>query len=371
VCGLRAAVGLQTKEHLYLALDYCGGGDLALHIRQSSLGYLPEATACFVCSELLLALEALHEAGVIHRDVKTENVLVDSHGHIRLADMNAATRPSPTLAKGGRTYSVVGTPFAAAPEVLMGKGYTTAADWWSYGVLLFECVAGRPPYPANPAYAHAHARVVHEVVHGERGSLPHDGVHLSSHCKALIDGLLDRDESTRIQSPVSLRAHPFFASVRWAVLLAKQVPSPLLPRLWQQRGGSRRAGGRGEGGEQGGAEGGRLDVFAYPSMLPSEPEAPASAGRTRGYGEQSGLADWDYVMGEGEGSKGARLWSRIRARIDQLARLQELSRHEFLVYLMMTLAANAATGTCGDDVALKALDRTDRVSSEEKNIADA
>ena len=329
----------QTTEHLYLAIDYCGGGDLALHIRQSTESRFPEATARFVCSELLLALEAIHEAGVIHRDIKTENVLVDSSGHIRLADMNAAKR-SPALAQGGRTYSVVGTPHASAPEVLLGRGYTTAADYWSYGVLLFECVAGRPPYPADMAHIHAHARVVHEVVHGERADLPDDGKQLSTHCVALIDGLLSRDDVARLQRPTALRAHPFFAGVRWAVLLAKQMPSPLLPRLWDR--------------QQRAAE---HDVFDYPSVLHWQagggPQAPIRDldGDTGG-----GLADWDYVMGEGEGSKGARLWRRVRARLDQLSRLQGVSRHDFLVSLLMTLAANAATGQAEDNSALSTLD---------------
>ena len=116
----------QTRHHVYLVLDYCAGGDLALHIRCAQDGRLAEHTARFVSAELLLALEALHDAGVIHRDVKTENVLVDAHGHIRLADLNTAKRDT-TLAAGGRTYSVVGTPFAAAPEVLLGKGYNSAS----------------------------------------------------------------------------------------------------------------------------------------------------------------------------------------------------------------------------------------------------
>ena len=331
----------QTNHHLYLALDYCGGGDLALHIRQSPNGRLEEAAACFVCAELLLALEALHKASVIHRDVKAENVLVDSAGHIRLADLNAAKRDQ-TLAKGGRTYSVVGTPFAAAPEVLLGSGYTTAADWWSYGVLLFECVAGRPPYPRDPdpALLHAHARLVQEIVHGDRAALP-SAPPLSRAGVSLIDGLLDRDETTRLADASTLRAHAFFAQVRWTVLLAKQVPSPLLPRHLAQRAG-----------------GPSLDVFAYPSVLPPDSAFPsgdaAEAGTTAGRGP-AGFAGWDYVAGEGEGSKGERLWRRVRSRVDDLARLQGLSRHEFLIAVLLTLSANAATGS-HDASVLGALD---------------
>ena len=110
----------------------------------------------------------LHEHAVLHRDLKADNVLVDEAGHVRLADLNVAKRlvpasataaadastadadddPSAAAAAAGddgtRTYTMVGTVYATAPEVLLGKGWTRASDWWSYGVLLFEMLAGRP-----------------------------------------------------------------------------------------------------------------------------------------------------------------------------------------------------------------------------------
>ena len=353
----------QTRDHLYLALGYCSGGDIALHIRCHENGRLPEATSRFVCAELLLALEALHQHGVIHRDVKTENVLVDAHGHIRLADLNAAKRDQ-QLAKGGRTYSVVGTPFAAAPEVLLGQGYTTSADWWSFGVLLFECLSGRPPYPKDQSLIHAHARLVHEIVNGERAPLPDDS---SDHAAALIDGLLERDEPSRLSDPLVLRAHPFFRGTTWSALLAKLVPSPLLPSEPTTTPSSR----KGEKEEE--EPQNLLDVFAYPSMLPNQPkQAPPqqlepaakwnsflsmgddgsldvtdgaatsdgdAAAATSVGGAASAFNGWEYSTDE-QGSQGVMLWRRVRARVDQLAKLQGLSRHAFLICVILTLAAN-------------------------------
>ena len=118
----------------------------------------------------------LHEHAVLHRDLKADNVLVDEAGHVRLADLNVAKRLVPASATAAadastdnddddaraaaaavaaaaaaaagddstRTYTMVGTVYATAPEVLLGKGWTRASDWWSYGVLLFEMLAGRP-----------------------------------------------------------------------------------------------------------------------------------------------------------------------------------------------------------------------------------
>ena len=155
-----------------MALDYCAGGDLALHVRQAPHGRLSEDKARFVAAELLLALEYLHQRGVIHRDVKTENVLIDAQGHVRIADMNVAKHDE-DLASGGRTFTVVGTPFATAPEVLRGRGYSVAADWWSFGIVLFEMLAGRPPFPKDPALMAAQARAPLPQYHDRQTPHPH------------------------------------------------------------------------------------------------------------------------------------------------------------------------------------------------------
>ena len=254
---------------------------------------------------------------------------------------------------------------------------TANADWWSYGVLLFEALAGRPPYPNDQNLLHAHARLVHEIIHGERAPLPDqtdssrsDAV--SQAARALLDGLLERDEYSRLTRPAELRTHPFFSGTRWAALLAKHVPSPLLalPSPQPARRGARRAAPRAVDG---------IDVFAYPSVLAhaaqpaARPPAAAmaaadaadatdAAGAAASTGgenatsafdpllgmsapaEPRGLDGWEYVRDEGPGSRGARLWRRVRARIDLMARLNNLSRHSFLICVALTLAAKDATG---------------------------
>lgn len=101
---VRLHSAFQTQQHLYLVIEHCGGGDLAQRIANAPGGRLTEAAIQFVSAELLLALEALHLAGVIHRDIKAENVLVDSAGHIRLADYNVAKQAG-GLDDEGRTWA--------------------------------------------------------------------------------------------------------------------------------------------------------------------------------------------------------------------------------------------------------------------------
>ena len=355
----------QTKQHLYLALDFCAGGDLAMYVRHAGKGGLPEPTAQFVSAEVLLAVEYLHGEGVIHRDVKAENVLVDEQGHVRLADMNVAKRHG-AGDDAPRTFTLVGTPFSTAPEVLRGGGHSFACDWWSFGVLLFEVCAGRPPFPADLKLLHAQARVVHEILHGLPAAPPATA---SAELVALLDALLVRDESRRMASAEALRATPFYAGVRWAALLAKQLRSPLLP-----------------------AESSDISVFRYPSYMMGQssilapaaaaPAAAAPAAAAAGdaeaeevaaaalratlkRGEEEGppapaghrrapsltdpllsgvaaaeIQGWDFVAE----TTGARLWARARSRVSQLARLHGMSRMELLVFTILTVAAHRATG---------------------------
>ena len=214
----------QTKQHLYLALDFCAGGDLAMYVRHAGKGGLPEPTAQFVSAEVLLALEYLHGEGVIHRDVKAENVLVDEQGHVRLADMNVAKRHG-AGDDAPRTFTLVGTPFSTAPEVLRGGGHSFACDWWSFGVLLFEGARGarRSPPTSSCSTRRRASSTRSSTASPPRRPPPRrpSSSRSSTRCSSAT--------SRRMASAEALRATPFYAGVRWAALLAKQLRSPLLP----------------------------------------------------------------------------------------------------------------------------------------------
>ncbi|XP_056138773.1 ribosomal protein S6 kinase-related protein [Lampris incognitus] len=131
----------QTQRHLFIMCDYCDSGDLYTYWELK--GQFGEDEIRVFAAELGSALGFLHDCGIIHRDVKMENILLSDQGHLRLADFGLSRR----LTRGGRAFSVCGTIQYMAPEVLSGGPYNHAADWWSLGIMLFSLVAGKFPVP--------------------------------------------------------------------------------------------------------------------------------------------------------------------------------------------------------------------------------
>lgn len=237
----------QLQDSLYLCLEYCMGGEFfrALQTRQSKT--INEEDAKFYAAEVTAALEYLHMLGFIYRDLKPENILLHQLGHIMLSDFDLSKQsgslknPEIQLHKthssssahidtkacidGFRTNSFVGTEEYIAPEVIKGKGHTSAVDWWTLGIFIYEMLYGTTPFKGKDRKA-----TFGNILKKEVRFL--DTATISSQCKSLIRKLLIKDEGKRLGSRMGasdIKNHPFFKNTQWA-LLRNQKP-PMIPVL--------------------------------------------------------------------------------------------------------------------------------------------
>lgn len=213
------------KDHkfVYLLTELVTGGELLNAL--NALGVLTRHQARFYVSSLVVVLEFLHTRRIAYLDLKAENCLVDQQGYLKLVDFGLAER-----IKGGRCYAVRGTPVFMAPEVVLGKGYTTSADLWSLGVCLYEFVTGRLPFGGNAA---DNVQIFQEVL---KAPLVFPDWFESSVSKDLIRGLLNRDPALRLgggfEGFAPLRGHRFFQEregFSWAELLGRRLVPPYVP----------------------------------------------------------------------------------------------------------------------------------------------
>ncbi|XP_077426675.1 ribosomal protein S6 kinase beta-2-like isoform X3 [Vanacampus margaritifer] len=134
----------QTGGKLYLILEYLSGGELFMQLEKE--GIFMEDTACFYLGEIILALGHLHSNGIIYRDLKPENVMLNHQGHIKLTDFGLCKE---SIHDGSVTHTFCGTIEYMAPEILTRSGHNRAVDWWSLGALMFDMMTGSPPFTAE------------------------------------------------------------------------------------------------------------------------------------------------------------------------------------------------------------------------------
>jgi len=220
----------QDDECLYLLLQLGLGGDLRgvlLRRRQSSYGpALAEGQVCFYAAVLVLVLEHLQGKGFVYRDLKPDNVLLDDRGYPLLCDFGTAVH----IGSSGRAFTRTGTWEYAAPEQLEGRGATMASDWWSLGVVCFECLADGLPFPfaANDT-TQSPSHVLQCI--SRRAHTYKMAEYLSPLAAEFVGGLLQPDERRRWQAASSVRSAGFFAEVAWEALAARQLQPPFVPSL--------------------------------------------------------------------------------------------------------------------------------------------
>ncbi|XP_071531807.1 ribosomal protein S6 kinase alpha-2 isoform X3 [Panulirus ornatus] len=210
----------QTEGKLYLILDFLRGGDLFTRLSKEIM--FTEEDVKFYLAELALALDHLHSVGVIYRDLKPENILLDADGHISLTDFGLCKE----ALDDQKAYSFCGTVEYMAPEVVNRRGHTTAADWWSFGVLLFEMLTGALPFQgAN------RKETMTLILKAKLGMPPY----LSPEAQSLLRALFKRNPANRLgagpEGVEELKRHPFFASIDWNKLYSKEIEPPFKPAV--------------------------------------------------------------------------------------------------------------------------------------------
>jgi len=202
---------------LHLLMEHIDGVDLFTGIRE--IGLLSEADAQFYVGCLVLVLEYLHDRDVLFRDLKPENVMLDQEGYPRLVDFGSAKWTTE------RTYTVAGTPHYMAPEVIAGKGYSSAVDYWSLGVMLYEFLCGGVPFGEEFTDPYD---IYEQVLVGTLAFPPFMDALFPA--KSLIEQLLSRNPSRRLGGSVGmLKRNSWLRSTDWEGLLAKTVPAPYKP----------------------------------------------------------------------------------------------------------------------------------------------
>lgn len=219
---LNLSYAFQNAKRLFLVTEYCAGGDLFDYM-EKRIQPMDEHTARFIAAEILLALEHLHSFGIVYRDLKLENILLDNEGHIRIADFGLSKLLKGTDGNMKLTNTFCGTREYVAPEMIRGVLYDTTLDIWTFGILLYEMLSGRTPF-----YSQNHNEIYKRI---EKAPIfyPH---HLSEECRNLLEKLLKRDPAQRIgageEGLTAIKKHRWFKGVDWDALYKKSgMKSPL------------------------------------------------------------------------------------------------------------------------------------------------
>nr|AML79284.1 putative LOV domain-containing protein [Sanguinaria canadensis] len=234
----------QTATHVCLITDFCPGGELFALLDKQPMKIFKEESARFYAAEVVVGLEYLHCLGIIYRDLKPENLLLQKDGHVILTDFDLSfltsckpqviKHPLPAKRRRSRNQqpptffaepithsnSFVGTEEYIAPEIITGAGHSSAIDWWALGILLYEMLYGRTPFRGKNRHK-TFANILHKDL-----TFP-SSIPVSLAARQLIHGLLSRDPANRLGSNSGandVKHHPFFRGINWPLIRCMSPP---------------------------------------------------------------------------------------------------------------------------------------------------
>lgn len=199
-----------------MVLEYIVGGEFFTHLRKA--GRFDHVASKFYATQIILVFEYMHLSDFIYRDLKPENLLLDKAGYLKITDFGFAKRVA------FKTYTLCGTPEYIAPEVLLNKGHGKGVDWWTLGILLYEMMAGQPPFVDDDPMG------IYQQILAGKVTFPR---HFDRNAKSLIKKLLVADLTKRYGclkgAADDIKKHKWFQGYDWEALLQRQLPAPIVP----------------------------------------------------------------------------------------------------------------------------------------------
>ena len=211
----------QTEDRINFVMPFIPGGELFEELKRTK--FFSEDRAKFYLAQIALAIQYLHDKGIIYRDLKPENVLIDENGYLKIADFGLSKK----IENNELTYSFCGTPEYLAPEVINEEGHDKNVDWWSLGIILYEMLFGIPPFYLKDL------NKLYDLIKSGEPNFPKQ-YPISKEAKDLIKKLLVKDVKKRFgynKGLEEIKNHPFFNGVDFDAILNKKVKAPYIPQI--------------------------------------------------------------------------------------------------------------------------------------------